>query len=188
MNKKYYIPFILLVVGVILFLAFNKPELIFFPSKTTAKYVKDNYTDTVKNVLNDIEFDFNYKYILAIICRESAGKVDAVGADGELGLMQPLYSTTYDVYNWWGRTDILNIFGITSKSEKDFQDNYWLHMYEPVRNIRMGCFILKMNRERYGIKNDFDLIRSYNAGLVVKDSSLKGLVYLQQIKAYYELM
>ena len=113
------------------------------------------YTDVVEASAD--EFGLPPELVYAVILTESSFDADAVSSAGAKGLMQ----LTDDTNEWVA-------WRLGEEAEPS-------RIFEPVLNIRRGCYLLSYLYERFGGWNE--ALAAYNAGVGRVDGWLDDLLY-----------
>lgn len=109
-----------------------------------------------------------WRIILATIWVESAGRQDATGSAGEIGLMQLKAIAVQDVRHFMG-----------------YDPSDW--KVSPVKNIITGAYYLKLQHERTGSWER--AIQAYNQGVQgANENPQLAASYYQKVKAKQELL
>ena len=137
---------ILIIVIAVLIAAFLA---VFIADRISLKKAYERYPTAYLNEIRTVsdEFDLNPYYVLSIIRCESNFDPKALSRKGAAGLMQIMPNTGEWIAHKLGMDDVYS------------QDL----LYDPVTNIRMGCWYLRFIRGRVG-DDPGTVAAAYNAG------------------------
>jgi soluble lytic murein transglycosylase-like protein len=130
-------------------------------TKIMAVIVRKNPAATIKDFSNFPEYlvdesgarGLDYRYVMALIDKESEWNPKAVSAAGAIGLMQIMPSTAAIVVKNNSLT------GYVAPGGKDLGS-----LGEPQWNVRIGTLHLKGLIDQYGLRDPATTLRAYNRG------------------------
>lgn len=147
-------------------------------TKIMAVIVKKNPAATIKDFSTFPQFlideanarKLDYRYVMALIDKESEWNPKAVSPAGAIGLMQIMPATAAMVVKNNGLT------GYQAPQGKDLGS-----LGDPVWNVRIGMLHLKGLMDQYGLADPATTLRAYNRGEVAARQHWPGDRYAEDV-------